>query len=421
MRIAWIGPMPNNDGGAKGVGRMILLELAKQGIEVDCYFPGKPADLPKELVREEKLKIYCQPSNWEWNRWYSRSNFMKFLTGQLANLKCEVKLAKLLVEQHQRNPYDLVYQFSHIEIHALKKYKKKLPPIVIHPSVHAAGELRWHRKEAHLSRQSEPLFKQIAVRLLLMTRSYVQRRHIRVANHVLSLSENFAKEMTQDYRLSPMKKMYYVPNPIDLERYHPNPNAIKYDADGRMTFLFVSRIAVRKGVEMMVELSHRLSDMKDQIHILIVGNHSLWSDYRGLLRQLNTDVGTYVGKLTGNKMNSIYHAVDALIQPSHYEPFGLTVGEALASGRPVIASDKVGAAEGVDERCCRTFTAGDMDQLEQCVRKLYADLNSTQAIEIATLARSEAVRLYSNPVVVSHLVSILHEIAGASEVACARE
>ncbi|TFE22641.1 glycosyltransferase family 4 protein [Cohnella luojiensis] len=413
MRIAWIGPMPNNDGGATGVGRQILQEISRQGVEVDCFFPGKESALPEVLVGERNLRIYCQPSSWQWNRWYSRNNFLAFITGQIANLCCELKLAKSLVNQHKIKPYDLVYQFSHIELHALKRYKKQLPPIVLHPSVHAAGELKWHRKEAYLSRLSEPFFKRLLVRLLLMARAFVQKRHVRKVDYVLSLSHNFAEEVSSDYHLQPSKAAYIVPNSIDIERYSPKPGVAKYGADHRITFLFVSRIAVRKGVEMMVELSHRLSDISNNVRILIVGNHSLWSDYRGLLSQLNTDVATYVGQLSGGEMDNLYNSVDALIQPSHYEPFGLTVGEALACGLPVIASDKVGAAEKVNRICCRVFPAGDIEALECSVRSLLEDLCSPNRTEITELARSEAIRLFSNEVIVSELVSILNEIIDA--------
>lgn len=413
MRIAWIGPMPNNDGGATGVGRQILQELSRQGVEVDCFFPGKESALPEVLVKSENLTIYSQPSSWQWNRWYSRNNFLAFITGQIANLRCEMKLVETLVNRHKAKPYDLVYQFSHIELHALKQYKKQLPPIILHPSVHAAGELKWHRKETHLSKLSEPYFKRTAVRLLLIVRAIVQKRHIKEADYMLSLSRDFADEVSKDYRLQPSKVSYIVPNPIDIERYSPKPGVGKYGSDDRITFLFVSRIAVRKGVEMMVELSHRLTDLSDKVRILIVGNHSLWSDYRGLLSQMNTEVATYMGQLSGGEMDNLYNSVDALIQPSHYEPFGLTVGEALACGKPVIASDKVGAAEEVSRACCRVFPAGDMDALEVSVRKLLNDLGSPKRKEIAELARSEAIRLYSDSVIVTGLMAVLNEIVDA--------
>lgn len=406
--------MPNNGGGATGVSRQMLLELARQGIRVDCYFPGDAARLPEVLVKQPGLRFFCQPSSWQWNRWYSRNNYLAFVTGQLANLRCEMKLADMLVEHHRQEPYDLVYQFSHIELHALRKYKRHLPPIILHPSVHAAGELRWHRIESALAKESESWLMRAGVRLLLIARSAIQRRHIRDADYVLSISRNFAEELIRDYNVQPHKVTHIVPNPIDTERFAPD--GARTGRFGRkLTFLFVSRIAVRKGVEMIVELSHRLDDLSDELKILVVGNKSLWSNYTGLLRHLNPRVAEHIGQVSGQQMREIYRSVDALIQPSHYEPFGLTVGEALACGIPVIASDKVGAAENVDPLCCRVFPVRDMDGLEKEVRRLFQDLQSPSlAEEIGRKARSEAVRLYSDSVVVSQLIGYFRQFAQRS-------
>jgi glycosyltransferase involved in cell wall biosynthesis len=406
--------MPNDEGGATGAGCQFLLELSRQGVEIDCYFPLGEAPLPKVLEEQANLRFYLQPNNWRWNRWYSRNQLMAFVTGQLSNLYCEMKLAKKLAENHQRKPYDFVYQFSHIEMHALKRHKDKLPPILLHPSVHAAGELQWHRREAHLSRESEPWLKRMLVRLLLLVRAKVQQRHIQLADHVLSLSKTFADEMIRDYRIHPAKVAGIVPNPIDLEKYSPGRiRKPEQSRGGPITFLFVSRISVRKGTEMIVELSHRLQDLAGQVRIVVVGNHSLWSDYRRLLSRLNPQVAEYRGAMSSKELVRLYHSVDALIQPSHYEPFGLTVGEALACGLPVVASDKVGAAENVDALCCRVFPAGDMDALEKQVRRLFEELRTPRRVEISAKARSEAVRLFADKVIVSDLIFRLESLAQA--------
>lgn len=415
MRIAWIGPMPNNSGGASGVGRQLLVELSRQGVEVDCYFPGKADALPQSLVTQQNLRFFCQPSAWEWDRWYSKNNYMAFVTGQYANLRSEMKLAEALFREHKAKPYDLIYQFSHIEMHALKRFKRYLPPIILHPSVHAAGELKWHRKETHLSKVSESPITRFGVRLMLMARSHVQKRHIRDADYIFSISKNFEADLRNDYKVDPKKASFIVPNPIDVDKFTPGPGVDKFKSDNRITILFVSRISVRKGTEMIVELSHRLQDLSDQVSILVAGNHTLWSNYRGLLKRLNPKVATYIGQVSGNEMHNLYNSVDALIQPSHYEPFGLTVGEALACGVPVIASDKIGAAEEVEASCCRIFPAGDMQELERQVRGLIHDLQSGKRQEIAQVARSEAVRLFSDSTIVANLVKILHDITGVKQ------
>ncbi|KPV39320.1 hypothetical protein AN477_22755 [Alicyclobacillus ferrooxydans] len=406
VRIAWIGPMPSNGGGAGGVSSQLLKELDRLGIEVDCFVPGHPNSIPEHLGSLEHIRFICGPSSWQWGKWYSRNRLLSFITGQIANLRAENRLAFQLLRLHQTRSYDVVYQFSHIEFSALKRFRSKLPPIVLHPSVHAQGELRWHKAEDHLSKASESFVMRFGARIMLTVRSVIQKRHIRYPDLILGLSQNFAQDVMEDYRV-PSRKLKILPNPIDLDYYSPeSPPHVRR----RLVILFVSRIAVRKGVEMVVELSHRLDDLKDDVEIKVVGEKSQWSDYKGLLQNLNLRIAKYVGEigLKDGGMRGIYRQSDILVQPSHYEPFGLTVAEALASGIPVVVSDKVGAGEGVHELACRRFHDGQMEEFEHAVRILVNDLqDERKRVDIRTIARQECERLYCGEVIASRLMEYL--------------
>ena len=49
-----------------------------------------------------------------------------------------------------------------------------------------------------------------------------------------------------------------------------------------------------------------------------------------------------MGKVSDNELHYIYQIAHVFVLPSLYEPFGLVVLEAMAKGRAVIVSDKVG-------------------------------------------------------------------------------
>jgi glycosyltransferase involved in cell wall biosynthesis len=174
-----------------------------------------------------------------------------------------------------------------------------------------------------------------------------------------------------------------------------------------VTVLFVSRLAVRKGVDLVVALSHRLADLAGEVRIEVVGDRSQWSDYRALLADLHPIVGSYLGPLDPPRLAQAYRAADLLIQPSQYDPFALTVGEALASGTPVVASTEVGATEGVDHRCCTVFAAGDLDSFEAAVRGLVGRIRRGEGAGMSRLARAEAQRLFSVDSVAQNIVETL--------------
>jgi glycosyltransferase involved in cell wall biosynthesis len=392
MRIAWQGPF-GGSGGVSYAGLQLIRGLRDLGVEIDCYMTEPSAEAPVDVREDDRIALYSRPRRWEWNRWYSRDPLGAFLTGQASNGAAQLGLAKLIVREHARRRYDVLYRFSQIELFGVRRYVGSLPPIVVHPEVHAAGELLWHRREHALSERAESRKRRAITRAMLIARSARQRRDVRLVRRVVAPSHVFAAHLTNDYGIAP-HRISVVPNPIDLARY-----ASQTDASGnghaRTTVLFVSRLSVRKGLDLVIGLSHRLADIADRVHIEIVGDCSLWSDYRPLLRDLHPAVATYVGPLDSARLAAAYASAGALIQPSQYEPFALTVGEALASGLPVVASDEVGATEGVDSRCCTTFAAGDLDGFETSVRKMIARVENGERRKMARIARAEAERLFS--------------------------
>lgn len=231
----------------------------------------------------------------------------------------------------------------------------------------------------------------------MSARSALQRGDVRIAAAVICPSHSFAEHLERDYRVGPAR-LHVVPNPIDVDCFVPRERSAR-DQNLPIRLLFASRISVRKGVEMITSLSHRLTDLAGRVMIDVVGGHTLWSDYRPLLRDLEPSTARVLGPIAPASMPSVYATADALLQPSHYEPFGLTVGEALASGLPVVVSDEVGAREGVSPEVCRVFHRGDIDALELAVRDLVRDLQNGQAQRLSDAASSEARRLWALRVV----------------------
>ena len=407
MRIAWLGPTPNLEGGAPYVGTQLLRELARAGAKVDCFLDVGPDQIPPTLCGLQGLRFVLRPTRWQWGSWYNRTPMSAFVSGNMFRLRAHNELARAVAARHAAKPYDVVYQFSRSELGQVARLLDVLPPIVVHPSTHAAGELRWYRREAPLARLIEPRSRRLLVQTVLRLRASIQRRDLARVDRILAISHRFANHLAADYRI-PAERIAIVPNPIDLNRFRPGPRPVQ--PVGPLKLLFVSRIAVRKGIEMIVDLSHRLDDLHGKVEIFVIGSRSTWSDYRKLLDGLNPRVARYPGGVAPDELAALYREAVAVLQPSHYEPFALTVGEALASGTPVIASDEVGAAERVDRRVCTVFPRGDRAAFEQAVRAAVANFNMADRKVVAALARAEAERLYAPVTVAERLLEELERV-----------
>lgn len=98
-------------------------------------------------------------------------------------------------------------------------------------------------------------------------------------------------------------------------------------------------------------------------------------------------------------------AADLLVLPSRYEGSAVTVPEALACGRPVIATDVNGAREGVTDgphpAAGAVVPLGDMDRLLAECRRRLAD--GRLAAEEGRVARERAVEMFETKTVVDRL------------------
>jgi glycosyltransferase involved in cell wall biosynthesis len=391
LRLAWTGSAPRPGGGAAGAGWLIMQGLVRLGCQIDLYGSGPHEEYVERFSKIDGVRLRDIDLGWRYGRWYSSHAATAFVSQLGDQAWARRKLASRLLVEHRREPYDVIYQFSTIEVFGLQRKLDELPPLVIHPQTHIAGELRWMRAERSLAASCEPLWRRALVEGMMTTRVARQRRDIKLASRVAAISRRFGSLLEHDYDVA-ADRLELVRNPVDLEEMSPQPRP---NGGRPLRVAFVGRMAVRKGVELLVELSHRLDDLESQITFDLVGDHSLWSDYRPLLRGLNSRIARYHGPLSRERVTAFLSESDLLVQPAKYEPFGLTLAEALAMGVPVVASNEVGAAEDVATDCCRVVNSGAIVELEAAVRAMVARMQSGDAPRLRALARAEAERLFS--------------------------
>jgi glycosyltransferase involved in cell wall biosynthesis len=157
-----------------------------------------------------------------------------------------------------------------------------------------------------------------------------------------------------------------------------------------------------------------LDELQGQIQLVLVGGPTLWSDYRPLLAGLNPRTAVYLGQLSPEQVREELLKADLFLQPSSYEPFGLSAAEALASGVPVLSSDQVGATEQVSRSCCWRFPIEDLGAMEEAVREAVEVVRSPQGENQRKCARSEAERLFSPRFVASSVANALGAVSRAS-------
>ena len=409
LRIAWLGPVPGGDTGVTGVNAELLHGLAALGHRIDCFFPSAGHPVPAQLAEDENLQFIWGTSRWQWNRWYSHSKIAAFATGMLSRSVASLRLRREIARRHRREPYDLVYQFSTIETPALPSSIRRSVPLVIHPETHSAGELRLLIAERRLSLHCQPPHIFALVTLIMAFRALVQRMSIRHARLLVCISSVFRDHLVRDYEF-PVDATVVIPNPVRIDRFTASDRQIGETP----IVLALGRVSSRKGIEDVVAVARRLLERDVDARIRVVGGPSLWSDYTKLLAGLPPENAEYAGSASSSEIPDLLLDSDLLLQASKYEPFALTVAEALAAGVPVVATSEVGAIEEVDRSVVSEVAPGDVDGMASAIAELLEELRAHPA-EMRSKARSEAERLFAPDVVCRQISAALQQLVGGAE------
>jgi glycosyltransferase involved in cell wall biosynthesis len=370
LRIAWIGT-PTPGGGVGGFGRQLIEGLAEVPHEIVVFALGDSKIEERLGWANKRVEFVYAPIDWDWGRWYSRSDIAVFISSFWSRMRGYNKLIGMLEEAHREQPFDVAIQFSQTELFSTRKRLSHLPPLILFPCVHAAGELYFHNKEKRLSSRCESRFKYWLVNLNLRQRSFLQKRAYSAVYGVIGMSRRFNEWVRKDYGIaSENQAVVYQPIPegMNFPSVHDCVVVPSDSTKARVRILYVGRISVRKGIEMVVDLSNRLQDLHNQVELVVIGTSSYWSNYTKILNELNKGTAKYIGHMSHESTLQEMGRADFILVPSHYEPGGIVVAEAMRMGCAVLASDEVGSAENLPESVCRRFPAGNIDEFERVVR-----------------------------------------------------
>lgn len=131
--------------------------------------------------------------------------------------------------------------------------------------------------------------------------------------------------------------------------------------------LFVGRFIEVKGIDILLELSERI---KEKIYFAFIGVGPLAGSIKKRAEATNNII--FIGKIDNYKLPLYYSAADILCVPSkNEEGFGRVILEALSCGTPVVASNKGGIPEAVDEMV-GVLVDPTVDNVKHVIESLYS-------------------------------------------------
>jgi glycosyltransferase involved in cell wall biosynthesis len=170
----------------------------------------------------------------------------------------------------------------------------------------------------------------------------------------------------------PASRIGFAPHAIDTKRFADPDASLDLQATrwrdelgipaGARVILFAGKLIGKKAPELLLEAFFR---SKASAHLVFVGSGALESQ---LHRHAQQGAGVHFLPFQNQQlMPAVYRLGDVFVLPScgPGETWGLALNEAMASGRPVIASSKVGGARDVviPGSTGWIFESGDLEAL----------------------------------------------------------
>ena len=298
MKIAMVSPYDFTwPGGVTVHVSQLSRELERSGHEVQVLAPHSPSrecqdqDLLVPLGRSVPL-----PSN-----------------GSIARVSLSLWLARRIRALLQREKYDI--------IHLHEPMAPILPLTVLeYSNTVNVGTFHACRNRQHLYRMSRPVIKRWRSRL-----------HGSIAVSPAAM-RYVSGAFPGEYEI--------IPNGIDVDHFSQRAAPWPQYQDGKTNIIFVGRLEKRKGLRYLLEAYGRLKWDMPNLRLLVVGPGNPDKDSYHVLSSQNLQDVEFLGRVPYDDLPRYYASADVFCSPATGgESFGIVLLEAMAAGRPVVASD----------------------------------------------------------------------------------
>ena len=177
----------------------------------------------------------------------------------------------------------------------------------------------------------------------------------------------------------PPEKVVYVPNETNLSTYDRSGAAREaIRAEFRMTpdltvIGTVARLAAFKNIPLLLRAAKPLTEAHDDVRLVIVGDGPDRPALERMARDLGIDQKVYFAGWR-NDVARVLSAFDLFALPSRTEGMPNTVMEAMALGKPVVATDVGGVAELVkDEETGLLVPSDDLERFTGALSRMLED------------------------------------------------
>ena len=241
----------------------------------------------------------------------------------------------------------------------------------------------------------------------------VLRRTMRLADRIICVSEDLRQHVHGDLQVA-ANKTVTVHNGIDITRFHDRParSTIRneFGVGDAPLLVSIGRLTEQKGHRYLLAALPSLLATWPELRCLIIGEGELGETLKNLAVRLGV-ASTCVFVGARPDIPVILAAADLLVLPSVSEGFPFVLLEALAMGRPVVASRVNGVPELIEDRKTgRLVPPRDSQALARVIRELLLD--PPQAAAMGEQGRRVVQERFTADGMVAQTVALFESVLG---------
>ncbi|MDE3102013.1 MAG: glycosyltransferase [Chloroflexota bacterium] len=217
----------------------------------------------------------------------------------------------------------------------------------------------------------------------------LERYLARISDRIVSISPRQTAELLS-LRIAPREKLVEIPLGLDLAPFiAPSPSGLRSElglGDESPLVGIVARLVPVKGVDVFLRAAWRIHATRPDTRFVVVGDGELRDELEELAREIGVaPVVTFTGWRAD--LAPVYHDLDVVVLTSHNEGTPVTLIEAAAAQRPVVATAVGGVPDVIDGQSGLLVPDGDIDALSRSVIRLLEDRALARTLAAAARAR----------------------------------
>jgi len=205
------------------------------------------------------------------------------------------------------------------------------------------------------------------------------------ARIILPVSEDLGRHI-RAYGIKSKSKI--VPNVFNAEMFYPGFSQNKERVSKRKELLLVAALTPQKGVAYLLEALSQIKQERRDFVLNIVGDGKNRGEYEELTKNLGLEnIVNFHGFKQKEEIAEFMRNCDFYVQPSLFETFGVVYIEAMACGKPIVASSLRVLTEIVNEEVGILVPPKDVKSLREAIEYMLDHYQNYSPEKIAQYAR----------------------------------